>query len=545
MTLASNLTKGMLILQGAAGVVALLLPAWCALPGQGLPQASAQASGWLEGWSDRIELMIDHSRIASTLKDFPVLVHLSSSSGITSADVSEVFSALESDGNRTKIAFTAGDGVTQLYAEIEKWDQSNAQAWIWVRIPEISSTADTPLYLYYDKRQADNSEWVGDTGSTTAARVWDSRFVDVQHLGTPREGRLHLDSTAHRNNGRGGDGSPGKAPAATEAIIGDGQSFDGNDYITIPDTDDLSLTTTGALTFSLWVSPSVFDFKTAEQGYIYFLGKGDAGQYEWCFVFYSKDGTDRPQRISFYIDNPGGGLSSGSYTQKPLSPGDWVYITAKIDGEHTYIYRDGMLAGKDYYVGPQAYVDTHPKNGNQPARLGTRNFTSYFEGRMDEFRVSNVARSDAWIQASYYSDMDSLIFYGSPVSGEPVLRPVGNRYFEAGKPGSFTISGFDILGRPLSYSASNIPPGASFDVTTGSFSWRPTLEQVGTYPGVIFAVSAGGLTDSENVTLIVNMPAVVPSQLNWAVIAYAAAAVLLAVSAGFVIWRIAVGLRRQ
>jgi hypothetical protein len=43
----------------------------------------------------------------------------------------------------------------------------------------------------------------------------------------------------------------------------------------------------------------------------------------------------------------------------------------------------------------------------------------YVTGLIDELRISNTARNAAWIQASYYSESDQLIEYGSEQ-----LRPV-------------------------------------------------------------------------------------------------------------------------
>jgi hypothetical protein len=37
----------------------------------------------------------------------------------------------------------------------------------------------------------------------------------------------------------------------------------------------------------------------------------------------------------------------------------------------------------------------------------------YFNGLIDEVRISSVARSSAWIKASYYSGNNSLVSYGS------------------------------------------------------------------------------------------------------------------------------------
>ena len=55
----------------------------------------------------------------------------------------------------------------------------------------------------------------------------------------------------------------------------------------------------------------------------------------------------------------------------------------------------------------------------------------------------------------------------------------------------------------LIYSASNLPPGASFDPQTRTFSWTPGYDQAGIYPNVHFEVSDGEFTDSEDITITV------------------------------------------
>ncbi|MBU0573329.1 MAG: putative Ig domain-containing protein, partial [Candidatus Margulisbacteria bacterium] len=69
---------------------------------------------------------------------------------------------------------------------------------------------------------------------------------------------------------------------------------------------------------------------------------------------------------------------------------------------------------------------------------------------------------------------------------------------------SFVISATDPDNNPLSYSASNLPSGASFNASTRTFSWTPTYDQSGTYNNITFTVSDGSLTDSESITITVN-----------------------------------------
>jgi len=68
---------------------------------------------------------------------------------------------------------------------------------------------------------------------------------------------------------------------------------------------------------------------------------------------------------------------------------------------------------------------------------------------------------------------------------------------------TFTISAADPDNDPLIYSASNLPPGATFDPQTKTFSWTPGYDQAGIYTDVHFEVSDGELTDSEDITITV------------------------------------------
>lgn len=131
-------------------------------------EVSAQGDPWLSGWNKRIKLTTNSSLVGSNLTHFPIMVSLKSGNGETT----KIFDELQSDANRKKIAVTTSDGETQCYVEIEKWDDANEQAVLWVKAPTISSSADTDLYLYYDADHADNTDYVGDIGSLPAQIVW-------------------------------------------------------------------------------------------------------------------------------------------------------------------------------------------------------------------------------------------------------------------------------------------------------------------------------------------------------------------------------------
>jgi hypothetical protein len=113
---------------------------------------------------------------------------------------------------------------------------------------------------------------------------------------------------------------------------------------------------------------------------------------------------------------------------------------------------------------------------------------------------------------SYFDDTASALKVakcGTPacqgVSQPPVLAAVGNRSVAEGANLSFQISASDPdAGDVLTYAASSLPPGATFDDATGTFAWTPTFTQAGAYTDVRFVVADGhGGYDFEDITITV------------------------------------------
>jgi PKD repeat protein len=83
----------------------------------------------------------------------------------------------------------------------------------------------------------------------------------------------------------------------------------------------------------------------------------------------------------------------------------------------------------------------------------------------------------------------------------PVLEAIGNKSVNENTLLTFTISATDADGDTLTYSATNLPSGATFVGQT--FYWTPSYTQAGTY-SVTFRASDGNAQDSETITITVN-----------------------------------------
>ncbi|HWQ96080.1 MAG TPA: DUF2341 domain-containing protein [Candidatus Methylomirabilis sp.] len=360
-----------------------------------------------------IKITIDHTKILSPLINFPILINLNKISGINSINTGAIFNELGTQYKKISIKTSGG---TELYAEVEKWNNSGKEAWIWVNVPSISSTSDTVLYLNYSSSWVDNIEHIGDTGSKAAENVWNSEYKTVMHMAQDGKGE-YKDSTRnhHGGTGNGVSGSPTRRPGWLEG----NQFFDGNnDYISIPDSNDFSLNRSRGLTIEWWFNPTTLNFRhdSGEEHYINMLGKGDYPDgWEYVFTLGGKESTVKSQEIAFYVGKPSGGIQTGGGLFHTYNIGDKIYVAGRLDAKNVYLtayYADGFSStDHEDYTTWDGYNNT-PSNTRSSFHIGTiPTQGQMFEGIIDEVRISNIYRSDAWLHASYYSELDNLASY--------------------------------------------------------------------------------------------------------------------------------------
>jgi uncharacterized protein YjdB len=104
------------------------------------------------------------------------------------------------------------------------------------------------------------------------------------------------------------------------------------------------------------------------------------------------------------------------------------------------------------------------------------------------------------------SDAEAVTITVGDVNRPPVLSPIGNLQVDEGVTLAFVVTGSDPDGDALSFSASNLPTGASFDAATQTFSWTPDFDAAGVYANVLFTVTDDGTpleSDSETIEIVV------------------------------------------
>lgn len=173
-------------------------------------------------------------------------------------------------------------------------------------------------------------------------------------------------------------------------------------YVEVPDSPMFSQANSGrGLSVEAWFRPDALAFagQTGEH-YVHWLGKGQFGEFEWGFRFYSKN-SSRPNRVSAYIWNsssePGvPNEGAGAYFEDPLQAGAWIHVVACFDpgdarsaSAGVSIYKNAVLrhGPLDSRGARYSSYAIHPRHGSAPLRLGTRDRDSFLAGALADVAI--------------------------------------------------------------------------------------------------------------------------------------------------------------
>ncbi len=361
---------------------------------------------WLSGWDQRRQITIDSNDINNDLDQFPVPVSINNNAGKNNADITSIFDEVGTSSQ--KIAITESDGVTQLYAEIEKWDAASEEAVIWAGgyNCDIDSSSNTHFYIYYDNDQSSNDSYVTlGTNATTSEQIWGNDYSLVQHLNEEEAGAgtaaLYKDSTNNNNNGDDQVSATGQ-----DGQINGGQEFDGlDDYISLGDNDIEGVFAEGSSVFTVtaWVKPSILGTASSNHGTRNVVLARASDSSNDNFELGISDGGD----LDLYIDENNDDITK-TYGAGEMTIDDWHFITASFNSGLVDVYLDG-----NHYTGSFVGISLDAANGS-PVTIGvTRHSDIYFEGFIDETHISNTIRSPAWVETDYRAGMDDLLTWGS------------------------------------------------------------------------------------------------------------------------------------
>ncbi len=343
---------------------------------------------------------ISDASCGATLSDYPMLfsstdpdlAHTGSGGDVTDLGGGDItFHGLD--------ATTCGGPTTcTLDHEIEKYDNTTGELVAWVRIPSVNTSAaasDTVIYIFYG-----NDTIATPTENPTG--VWDANHRGVWHLHDDL-----LDSTSNAN-----DGTPTGTTNASPAEIADGQAFNGtSDYIQTPSTD---LQTPDDFTLSLWLKAN----DTTSPSHLLWEGEGTANGWGVGLPGSEQEmhisigdilpGTSgvTPDYLSFLLgDTDGGTFGTVDVLSVRTAFTDttgWhqlaIVVSALSTAPQADLYFDGAFVMTDTGTTARTGRGTWD-TALRFARPGLAE--RYFNGDLDEVRISDTARSSCWVGASH------------------------------------------------------------------------------------------------------------------------------------------------
>jgi hypothetical protein len=322
-------------------------------------------SWWNSDWAYRKRITLDHNKVSADVSNLPILINIMDN---------DLASKTQADGD--DIVFTDINN-NQLNHEIEFYNSTAGHLIAWVKVPSVSSTNNTSIYIYYGNIASGNQQ--------KPTLVWDSSFSMVQHLEEPSGTRY--DSTSNGNNAT-------PSGSIAKDIVG---KIDGADIFNSSLYERVTggFLPTSAITVELWLKPSSYSTTIWTK----FINTGPTTTRGISGGQTSRT-SDR-----WYL-----GLSWDSGA-KSFNTGDiisgygWNHIVVTWNGTYCFAYVNGVKTREGAFSGTADWV-------GRPLTLGSNYLpTEFFNGTIDEVRISGVARSASWIQASYNNQKDPTTFY--------------------------------------------------------------------------------------------------------------------------------------
>jgi len=339
------------------------------------------AVSWYDtDWQYRRTVTIDHTKVSGTLTDFPVLIEILDSSLVGRAQP-----------NGYDFVFIDADNV-KLNHQIEFYDSTIGHLIVWIKVPYISSSADTILYMYYGNPTCENQQ--------NSTEVWDPEYMLTLHL-NENTGMLY-DSTANGNNG-----TPfyNVLQGATGKIDGAVTFEQGRAYIEVPHDDTLA-GYTEALTVSFWIrledtsrrQTILCKYDTSA------LGRG------WMIEY---DPVNRPNNPFWFFASQDGMTYSEWWASFVPQANTWYYVTVVWEANSIpKFYINGVQVATVSSATRPSTLSSIFNNVGVPLRIGRSVYsTRRFKGSLDEITISDQARSADWILTAYNNQLNPTTFY--------------------------------------------------------------------------------------------------------------------------------------
>lgn len=344
-----------------------------------VPDAGIPTDWWDVTWRQRLEISLANPT-GEQVVDFPLFVRFS---GAT-------FAAIRAATDGGDIRFIGRDGSTVLPHETVHWGDGDAL--IWVRVADlVGSDATNRIWLYFDNPSPPSPP--------DPRTVWSNGYRGVWHLSeTPNDGATMADSTANQKDGTASGTLTTEGGASP---LDGGITFDGASHIRIPSAAVDVLALDDSLTLEAWVRRDSAD-DAPEPATI--VGRKFGNSFTDTYTMLARNSAHGTLRSCT--------SACDSTSALAMPQGIWVHVAAAIDRTSTRFYVNGALVDS-YSVDRQIDVDDNDVTIGGQENGDGNDVSEFWTGGIDEVRISDVVRQEAWMELQYLSMTDQLASPGA------------------------------------------------------------------------------------------------------------------------------------
>lgn len=314
---------------------------------------------------------IDHNQVPSTQTDFPVLFNFTDTTFKTIPNGGHII-------NSKAFTFSSDSaGANLLKWEIERYNATTGEIVAWVKVSSVSSVSDTVFYLKYGGGIS--------TDQSDPINVWSNNFISVFHLKDGTTLSVADSVNLHNGTNHGATATTGQIDGASAFASVSSQYVDIGANWTGP-TD---------ITISCWTNatslPNPYNATAVGR-------RNGAGL--WLILVKSTG------KLAMFVQATGAPSYDGTGSHTLLT-GTTYFLTLTYDSSAGLIgYVNASSDGTSAASGALVITAgaTTDDIGHDPG-VGR-----FWDGMIDEVRISSVARSANWITCEYNNQKTSSTF---------------------------------------------------------------------------------------------------------------------------------------
>lgn len=370
-------------------------------------------------WEFRQAIRVNAAQVTNDVTDYALLID---GSGFGA----DFWNNVQTDGSDIVVAL--GDGLTVLDRELVTIDVPTQTLQLYVRLPTLSSTIDTDLFVYYGNSGA------SETNDTT---VWQSGFVGVWHF----EDDIGSSTVINDSSGAGNDGAARQGLDGNNIVTGQvGNAFDFNnsEYIALNYSYN-GVNAVPAVSVTAWINTThssgsisdnwaILDFDRSDFFNVYIHGNGQ--------LAFSTQGS--------------GGINDFTATGPAVNDGQWHHVAAVYDGTDKILYVDGVEVSRvtnphsgDALGSSQTRFGFIGDGSEATSFDGTRNNT-FYDGQFDNIRFFEGTLDAGWINAEFNNTDDPSLFVSVVGGQETFIRPITYTITDAPNAGTIFNNGVPV-----------------------------------------------------------------------------------------------------